>query len=101
LQRSATLPASRPPGPELLLPCSPAVQGVSSLVRLISAKAVPKRFGGGGLVTGPVLAGLVEAYVAAINSGAVPTIATAWQVGCAMCARRGHTALRAGLVTLL
>ncbi len=31
-------------------------------------------------MTGPVLAGLVEAYVGAINNGAVPTIATAWQV---------------------
>lgn len=31
-------------------------------------------------MTGPVLAGLVEAYVKAINEGAVPTIATAWQV---------------------
>ena len=31
-------------------------------------------------MTGSVLAGLVGAYVAAINQGAVPTIATAWQV---------------------
>jgi hypothetical protein len=48
-------------------------------VRLIFSKAQPKRFGAG-LMTGPVLAGLVEAYVAAINAGAVPTITTAWQV---------------------
>jgi hypothetical protein len=27
-----------------------------------------------------MLAGLAEAYAAAINEGAVPTIATAWQV---------------------
>ncbi len=30
-----------------------------------------------------LLAGLVGAYVGAINQGAVPTIATAWQVGAA------------------
>jgi hypothetical protein len=28
-----------------------------------------------------MLAGLASAYIAAINAGAVPTIATAWQVG--------------------
>jgi hypothetical protein len=47
---------------------------------LIFRRAVPKRFGAQ-FVTGPVLAGLVHAYVNAINQGAVPTIATAWQVG--------------------
>ena len=47
--------------------------------QLILQKAQPKRLGGF-VLTGPVLAGLTEAYVAAINDGAVPTIATAWQV---------------------
>lgn len=46
---------------------------------MILRKAQPKRLGGF-VLTGPVLAGLTEAYVAAINDGAVPTIATAWQV---------------------
>lgn len=55
-------------------------EGVAELVRTIFAKAQPKRFGSG-FMTGPVLGGLVEAYVTAINNGAVPTIATAWQVG--------------------
>jgi len=32
------------------------------------------------IITGPMLAALTEAYVDAINKGAVPTIATAWQV---------------------
>ena len=32
------------------------------------------------VITGPMLASLAEAYVEAINTGAVPTIATAWQV---------------------
>lgn len=40
----------------------------------------PRPFGSLGVMTGPLLAGLAEAYVAAINAGAVPTIATAWQV---------------------
>eukprot|EP00976_Prorocentrum_cordatum_P020614 418676-Prorocentrum_minimum.AAC.1 len=31
------------------------------------------------VLTGPALAGLIRAYVGAINAGAVPTIATAWQ----------------------
>lgn len=31
-------------------------------------------------MSGPLLAGLTCAYVDAINAGAVPTIATAWQV---------------------
>lgn len=31
-------------------------------------------------MTGAALAGLAEAYVAAINNGAVPVISTAWQV---------------------
>mmetsp|Transcript_35733 Transcript_35733/g.79501 ORF Transcript_35733/g.79501 Transcript_35733/m.79501 type:complete len:796 (+) Transcript_35733:196-2583(+) len=53
-------------------------QGVKSLIDIIFKKAEPKRYGSQ-YVTGPVLAGLVEAYVAAINEGAVPTIATAWQ----------------------
>lgn len=56
------------------------MQGVSRLVQCIFSKAQPKRFGSNGFITGPVLAGLVEAYVEAINNGAVPTIATAWQV---------------------
>lgn len=48
------------------------------LTRMIFHKAQPKRLGTQ-VLTGPVLAGLTEAYVSAINAGAVPTIATAWQ----------------------
>ena len=42
-------------------------------------RAQPKRLGNQ-IVSGAMLAALAEAYVAAINNGAVPTIATAWQV---------------------
>ena len=55
------------------------LQGVKNLIQLIFNKAQPKRMQNS-VVTGPVLAALVTAYVDAINKGAVPTIATAWQV---------------------
>ena len=57
------------------------MQGVKKLIQLIFNKAQPKRVQNS-IVTGPVLAALVTAYVGAINNGAVPTIATAWQVAC-------------------
>jgi Guanylate-binding protein, C-terminal domain len=50
------------------------------LTKLIFARAQPKRLGNN-MLTGSMLAALTEAYVDAINHGAVPTIATAWQVG--------------------
>eukprot|EP00879_Flechtneria_rotunda_P026418 GHRR01028167.1.p1 GENE.GHRR01028167.1~~GHRR01028167.1.p1 ORF type:complete len:521 (+),score=214.38 GHRR01028167.1:384-1946(+) len=53
-------------------------EGVAGLMQLIFAKAQPKHMGQY-VLTGPVLSGLTEAYVKAINKGAVPTIATAWQ----------------------
>eukprot|EP00878_Enallax_costatus_P011998 GHUV01012526.1.p1 GENE.GHUV01012526.1~~GHUV01012526.1.p1 ORF type:complete len:590 (+),score=213.14 GHUV01012526.1:1233-3002(+) len=53
-------------------------EGVASLIQLIFSKAQPKHLGAF-VLQGPVLAGLTEAYVKAINEGAVPTIATAWQ----------------------
>lgn len=83
------------------------------LATLIAARARPKSWGGGQApgatptagsaceggggcaaatpVTGPVLAALLEAYVGAINSGAVPVIADAWEV-------RRTTAREIGLV---
>ncbi len=42
-------------------------------------RAQPKRLGNQ-IITGSMLAALSTAYVDAINNGAVPTIATAWQV---------------------
>ena len=47
--------------------------------QLIFRHAQPKRLNNI-VITGPMLASLAEAYVEAINTGAVPTIATAWQV---------------------
>ena len=58
-------------------------QGLEQLTALMFSKAGPKRLGQD-MVSGGVLAALATAYVDAINGGAVPTIATAWQV----CTRR-------------
>lgn len=55
------------------------VQGLKRLTRLIFMRAQPKRLGNQ-IITGSMLAALATAYVDAINHGAVPTIATAWQV---------------------
>lgn len=52
--------------------------GIVKLTEVVFNKARPKMLGAQ-VLTGPVLAGLAEAYVSAINAGAVPTIATAWQ----------------------
>ncbi|GMH33309.1 hypothetical protein BSKO_01143 [Bryopsis sp. KO-2023] len=53
-------------------------KGVEELTRRIFRKAQPKRIGNH-VVSGAALAGLAEAYVHAINEGAVPAISTAWQ----------------------
>jgi len=59
-------------------------QGLAKLTRVIFARAQPKRLGSQ-TITGAMLAALAEAYVSAINRGAVPTIATAWQVAIPRC----------------
>eukprot|EP00850_Spirogloea_muscicola_P021189 SM000240S08606 [mRNA] locus=s240:134650:140591:+ [translate_table: standard] len=52
--------------------------GLDSLTRLVFSKARPKQVGATTL-NGPMLAALAQSFIAAINSGAVPTIATSWQ----------------------
>ena len=52
-------------------------EGMAELTGRVLSLAAPKRLGRS-LVTGPALAALAEAYVAAINGGAVPNIASAW-----------------------
>ena len=54
-------------------------QGLKRLTKLIFMRAQPKRLGNQ-IISGSMLAALATAYVDAINHGAVPTIATAWQV---------------------
>jgi hypothetical protein len=53
---------------------------MAELSSTIQRKAAPLRLGAQ-LVSGPALAGLAQAYVEAINSGAVPQLQNAWQVG--------------------
>ncbi|EFN59494.1 hypothetical protein CHLNCDRAFT_56782 [Chlorella variabilis] len=70
-------------------------EGLHRLTQIIFSKAQPKRLGSQ-ILSGPMLAGLTEAYVTAINNGAVPTIATAWQgVAEAESRRAGDAALAA------
>lgn len=45
----------------------------------IFKNALPKRLGEH-VLSGASLAGLAEAYICAINNGAVPVISSAWQV---------------------
>ena len=54
------------------------VKGLDAVTHHVFDLASPKRIGAA-VLTGPALAGLTRAYVAALNAGAVPTIATAWQ----------------------
>jgi predicted nucleic acid-binding Zn-ribbon protein len=72
-------------------------EGMEALLENILGKAHPKSFQGCTL-TGPVLAALVGEYVGAINDGAVPTIATAWQgvseVECRKAVEDGHAEYR-------
>lgn len=56
-----------------------AVQGVQKLMGMLNEKTKPKTLGSV-IVTGSMLAGLAQAYVQAINSGAVPVISSAWTV---------------------
>lgn len=65
--------------PRFMPHISPLLQGVKELTALIFHKAQPKRMNNS-IITGAMLAALTQAYVDALNEGAVPTIATAWQV---------------------
>ncbi|CAI7780233.1 unnamed protein product [Closterium sp. NIES-53] len=52
-------------------------QGIDSFTQAVFARARPKRVGGT-VMTGPMLAGLTQAYIQALNNGAVPTILNSW-----------------------
>ncbi|KAK3286341.1 hypothetical protein CYMTET_6100 [Cymbomonas tetramitiformis] len=62
-------------------------EGLSHLLSQIFSKAQPKQIGGA-ILSGSLLAGLAGMYTSAINEGAVPTIATAWQSVCEAECRR-------------
>ena len=71
------------------------IEGLGRLMDTLFSRCAPKRIGGD-VVTGPALASLAEAYAAALNGGAVPAIASAWQsVAEAECRKAADAALEA------
>lgn len=53
--------------------------GIDALTKYIFDRTQPKRLGSL-VMTGSMFAGLTQSFLDAINAGAVPTIATSWQV---------------------
>ncbi len=53
--------------------------GLDALTKFVFERTRPKQVGAT-VMTGPVLVGITESYLAALNNGAVPTIASSWQV---------------------
>ncbi|CAN0853206.1 Guanylate-binding protein 6 [Linum grandiflorum] len=52
--------------------------GLNALTKFVFEKTRPKQVGAT-IMTGPILVGLTESYLDALNNGAVPTIASSWQ----------------------
>jgi len=70
-------------------------EGLGRLIDTLFSRCAPKTIGGD-VVTGPALASLARAYAAALNGGAVPAIASAWQsVAEAECRKAADAALAA------
>jgi hypothetical protein len=53
--------------------------GLDELTRFVFERTRPKQVAGT-VMTGPVLAGVTQSFLDAINNGAVPTISSSWQV---------------------
>ena len=53
--------------------------GLDALTKFIFERTKPKQLGPI-VMNGPILAALTQSFLDAINAGAVPTIATSWQV---------------------
>lgn len=53
--------------------------GLDALTKFVFERTKPKQLGST-VMTGPILAGLTQSFLDAINSGAVPTISSSWQV---------------------
>ncbi|XP_056175635.1 uncharacterized protein LOC115686600 isoform X2 [Syzygium oleosum] len=54
--------------------------GLEALTKFVFERTRPKQVGAT-VLTGPVLVGITESYLEALNNGAVPTISSSWQVG--------------------
>lgn len=53
--------------------------GLDAFTKFVLDRTRPKQLGAS-TMTGPILAGLTQSFLDAINSGAVPTISSSWQV---------------------
>ncbi|MBA0627793.1 hypothetical protein Godav_022601 [Gossypium davidsonii] len=53
--------------------------GLDALTKFVFERTRPKQVGAT-ILTGPVLIGITESYLDALNKGAVPTISSSWQV---------------------
>lgn len=54
--------------------------GLDAMTKYVFERTRPKQVGAT-VMTGPILAGITQSFLEAINKGAVPTIASSWQVG--------------------
>uniref|UniRef100_A0A7N0UI56 GB1/RHD3-type G domain-containing protein n=1 Tax=Kalanchoe fedtschenkoi TaxID=63787 RepID=A0A7N0UI56_KALFE len=52
--------------------------GLDALTKFVFERTRPKQVGGT-VLTGPILVGITESYLSALNNGAVPTISSSWQ----------------------
>lgn len=52
--------------------------GLDALTRFVFERTRPKQVGAT-IMTGPVLVGILQSYLDALNNGAVPTISSSWQ----------------------
>ncbi|KAL5575349.1 hypothetical protein UlMin_017048 [Ulmus minor] len=52
--------------------------GLDALTRFVFERTRPKQVGAT-VMTGPILVGITESYLEALNNGAVPTISSSWQ----------------------
>lgn len=57
--------------------------GLDAFTKFVFERTRPKQVGST-VMTGPILVGIIESYLAALNNGAVPTISSSWQV-CEIC----------------
>uniref|UniRef100_I1KLQ5 GB1/RHD3-type G domain-containing protein n=1 Tax=Glycine max TaxID=3847 RepID=I1KLQ5_SOYBN len=53
-------------------------EGLDALTKFVFERTRPKQVGAT-MMTGPVLVGITESYLKALNEGAVPTISSSWQ----------------------
>lgn len=54
--------------------------GLDALTKFVFERTRPKQVGAT-IMTGPVLVGVTQSYLDALNNGAVPSITSSWQVG--------------------